>query len=256
MINRAILRMLLVQALKAGSTLAGRQRIFDALAGNIIQDEKYHHAPIAIVNEGDSTYPALAPFGASAMLEFTIDLAVLYADKKTAQSPDNQKWQLPYSDPGAQSYVARLERGILLALQPTTSRFADLFSRGCNWRDNEVKSLLGGNRSGGVRFAARQLHLTGKTLYEPAPDKPVSGWIKDALDALIEVPETKPEAELLLADLENLSDLGPDYLGLVRLGLDRAEGNILGISGFAPEPSEFVWIKSINGIDPSTKVID
>ena len=254
MIIRSILQMLLVQAIKAADTLAGQERVFDALIGNIIKDKAHHCAPIVIVNSED-TQLTVSPsvFKGRSEQTFLISMAVLYADEKAANDPSRKKWKLPYSDPGAVIYLSRLERGVLFALQPDSSEAALLFHDGVELVTG--KSMVGGGRKDGVRFAAREIHLTGRMLAEPAPHKSATGWVDRALTYLENVPETARHAALLRADIAGDPAALPQLAELAERNMSSGEAQLLGLGDLVPDEGGFFWLP-VDGRNLSDKVLD
>ena len=254
MIIRSILQMLLVQAIKAADTLAGQERVFDALIGDIIEDKEHNCAPIVIINSED-TQLTVSPsvFTGRSEQTFLISMAVLYADEKAANDPSLPKWKLPYLDSGTVIYLSRLERGILFALQPESGEAALLFHDGVELVTG--KSTVGGGRKDGVRFAAREIHLTARMLAEPAPHKPASGWVDRALAYLENVPETAEHAALLRADIAGDPAALPQLAVLAERNMSRREAQLLGLGDLVPDEDGFFWLP-VDGRDQSDKVLD
>ena len=224
------LRIITVKALR-GETYA-LARVLDSSLDAIDMTVTKDKSPVIVVSSDDEEYSNENGKLALMAADRSVDFVIEYAVASMVEAPDgSQQLTIPHTDAGQEAILGIMGRQIMRALLTPQTPWSDLWRR-VVVSVPKVMIRRGASAEQGVRFAARQMVMSCRTLHEPDFGRAIgAGEFWDDLLTLMAADDDLADlAKIIRGEIEGPHLTSYDRVAAM-LGISRGTVEKIGVGG-------------------------
>jgi hypothetical protein len=232
-----VLRIITVKALR-GQTYA-LERVLDSNLDAIDMTVTQDKSPVIIVSSDDEEYSLENGKLALTAADRAVDIVIESAVASMVEAADGtQQLTIPHTDAGMEAILGIMGRQIMRALLTPQTPWSDLWRRAVVGVP-KVMIRRGASAEQGVRFAARQMVISCRTLHEPGFGRAIgAGEFWDDLLALMAADADLADlGRIIRGEIEGPALASYDQAAAA-LGISRSAAGMLGTGGLVPGGSD------------------